>query len=51
MRVLHLKKFIKNKYDLNDKDEVDLFYKQELLRDEYSIIDLAYIYSWRRVSC
>lgn len=49
MRVLHLKKLIRHKYGLSEKDEVDFFYKQELLRDDYSIIDLAYIYSWRRV--
>lgn len=49
MRVLQLKKFIRYKYELDSKIEVDFFYKHELLKDDYTIMDLAYIYSWRRV--
>ncbi|KAJ6224017.1 hypothetical protein RDWZM_002562 [Blomia tropicalis] len=48
MRVLQLKKFIRYKYELDSKIEVDFFYKHELLKDDYTIMDLAYIYSWRR---
>ncbi|UXI17832.1 hypothetical protein NH340_JMT03775 [Sarcoptes scabiei] len=48
MRVLHLKKFIRSKYELESNVPVDFFYKHELLEDNYTIMDLAYIYSWRR---
>lgn len=30
--------------------QIDLFYSDEPLDDEYSLMDVAYIYSWRRVS-
>lgn len=50
MRVLHLKKFIQYKYELDQSIHVDLFYKHERLKDDHTIMDVAYIYSWRRVS-
>lgn len=50
MKVLHLIKFIRYKYDLDAKIKVDFFYKQELLREDLTIMDLAYIYTWGRVS-
>lgn len=49
MRVLHLKKFIQYKYELDQSIQVDFFYKHERLKDDYTIMDVAYIYSWRRV--
>lgn len=49
VRVEHLKKLIRNKYDLKYYHDVELFFKHDLLDDDYSIVDLAYIYSWRRV--
>ncbi|OTF74425.1 RING finger containing protein, partial [Euroglyphus maynei] len=49
MRVLHLKKFIQYKYELDPSIQVDFFYKHERLKDDYTIMDVAYIYSWRRV--
>jgi len=49
MKVFHLKKFIRYKYGLDPKIEVDFFYKHEFIKDDYTIMDLAYIYSWRRV--
>lgn len=48
MKVLHLKKFIRNKYELDQAIQVDLFYKHELLNDDYTMMDLAYIYSCKR---
>ncbi|XP_075590928.1 uncharacterized protein LOC124490771 isoform X1 [Dermatophagoides farinae] len=49
MRVLHLKKFIQYKYELDPSIQVDFFFKHERLKDDYTIMDVAYIYSWRRV--
>lgn len=49
MKVLQLKKFIRLKHGLDAKVHVDFFYKHEFLREEYTIMDLAYIYSWRGV--
>jgi hypothetical protein len=30
--------------------QIDLFYSDEPLEDTYTLMDVAYIYSWRRVS-
>lgn len=46
--IRHLKKLIRNKYDLKYHHDVEMFYKHDLLLDEFSILDLAYIYSWKR---
>lgn len=43
-----LKKLLRNKFDLKYHHDVQLFYKHDPLFDEYSILDLAYIYSWKR---
>ncbi|CAG2166299.1 unnamed protein product, partial [Oppiella nova] len=49
MRVLHLKKWLKLKYDLKDHNDIEVLYKHDPLLDDYTMIDLAYIYSWRRI--
>jgi hypothetical protein len=38
------------KYDVKDDHEIEIMYKHDCLSDEYTMVDLAYIYSWRRVS-
>ena len=50
MRVIHLKKWLKNKYNIRDCKDIEIFYKYDPLLDDYTMIDLAYIFSWRRVS-
>lgn len=50
MRVLHLKKWLRNKYNIRDCKDIEIFYKYDPLLDDYTMIDLAYIFSWRRVS-
>ena len=50
MRVLHLKKWLKLKYDVRDHNDIEILYKHDPLLDDYTMIDLAYIYSWRRVT-
>ena len=49
MRVLHLKKWLKLKYNVRDHNDIEILYKHDPLLDDYTMIDLAYIYSWRRV--
>jgi len=43
-----LKKLLRNKFDLKYHHDVELFYKYDPLMDDYSILDLAYIYSWKK---
>ncbi|XP_071108595.1 polycomb complex protein BMI-1-A-like isoform X3 [Haliotis cracherodii] len=46
--VSHLKKFIRMKYSLSQKIQIDLIHTDAPLRDTWSLMDVAYIYSWRR---
>lgn len=48
VRMSHLKKFIRLKYNLKSWDKVELLYRRESLPEEYSIMDIAYIYTWNR---
>ncbi|XP_052811792.1 uncharacterized protein LOC128239240 [Mya arenaria] len=44
----NLKKFIRMKFDLKQKFEMDIFHTAEPLPDYYSLMDIAYIYTWTR---
>ncbi|KAK6165957.1 hypothetical protein SNE40_022761 [Patella caerulea] len=44
----HLKRFIRNKYSLSDRYQIDIYHTNQPLRDSFSLVDVAYIYSWRR---
>nr|XP_022306604.1 polycomb group protein Psc-like isoform X2 [Crassostrea virginica] len=44
----HLKKFIRLKFSLADRFQIDVYHSDEALRDRYTLIDVAYIYMWRR---
>ncbi|KFM63569.1 hypothetical protein X975_14585, partial [Stegodyphus mimosarum] len=46
--VAHLKKFIRMKYGIPNSYEVDLRYDKESLQDDYTLMDVAYIFLWRR---
>ncbi|XP_076349552.1 polycomb complex protein BMI-1-like isoform X2 [Tachypleus tridentatus] len=46
--VLHLKKFIIMKYNLNQTYLVSIMYYDEVLQDNYKLMDIAYIYTWKR---
>ncbi|BFZ02130.1 hypothetical protein BsWGS_05169 [Bradybaena similaris] len=48
LRIAHLKKFIRSKFTLPQHIEIDLFYETEPLYDSYSLMDVAYIYLWKR---
>ncbi|XP_066144215.1 polycomb group protein Psc-like isoform X2 [Euwallacea fornicatus] len=47
--IAHLKKLISAKYDLTDRHRVDIFYKQEVLSPSWSLMDVAYIHSWKKM--
>lgn len=44
----HLKKFIRMKFNLCDRYQIDIYHTDEALSDTYTLIDVAYIYFWRR---
>ncbi|XP_066257669.1 polycomb group protein Psc-like [Euwallacea similis] len=48
-RVEVLKKFVRNKYNVDTNQFfIDVLYKRVPLPDHYTLIDIAYIYSWQR---
>lgn len=52
-KVIHLKKFLSSKYDLNNLKKsmnIDIIYDGDILLDELSLMDIAYAYIWERVS-
>ena len=49
VKVNHLKKFIMTKYGLDQNFLVDVIYKEDLLPEEHTLIDVAYSYNWRKV--
>lgn len=49
LTALQLKKFIAAKFNICKDDSIHLLYLNESLRDEYSLIDIAYIYDWRGI--
>jgi len=48
--VFHLQKLIRAKYGLTDAHRVDIMYEEEPLCSSYTLMDVMYIYHWRRVS-
>ncbi|XP_020289352.1 mucin-5AC-like [Pseudomyrmex gracilis] len=46
--VFHLQKLIRAKYGLSDTHRVDIMYKEEPLCSSYTLMDVMYIYHWRR---
>uniref|UniRef100_A0A8C2S4E4 Polycomb group RING finger protein 2 n=1 Tax=Capra hircus TaxID=9925 RepID=A0A8C2S4E4_CAPHI len=46
MTVMHLAKFLRNKMDVPSKYKV--LYEDEPLKEYYTLMDIAYIYPWRR---
>ncbi|KAG5892603.1 hypothetical protein JTB14_035612 [Gonioctena quinquepunctata] len=48
-RVEVLKKFVRNKYNVDTSlFHIDILYKRVPLPDHYTLIDIGYIYSWKR---
>uniref|UniRef100_A0A8C5LL84 Polycomb group RING finger protein 2 n=1 Tax=Jaculus jaculus TaxID=51337 RepID=A0A8C5LL84_JACJA len=48
MTVMHLAKFLHNKMDVPSKYKVEVLYEDEPLKEYYTLMDIAYIYPWRR---
>lgn len=48
MTIMHLAKFLRNKMDVPNKYKVEVLYEDEPLKDYYTLMDIAYIYPWRR---
>ncbi|KYN04429.1 PREDICTED: mucin-17-like [Cyphomyrmex costatus] len=46
--IFHLQKLIRAKYGLGDVNRVDIMYEEEPLCSSYSLMDVMYIYHWRR---
>ncbi|XP_072754776.1 uncharacterized protein [Anoplolepis gracilipes] len=46
--IFHLQKLIRAKYGLSDANRVDIMYKEEQLCSSYTLMDIMYIYHWRR---
>ncbi|XP_064214617.1 polycomb group protein Psc isoform X2 [Tribolium castaneum] len=44
----HLQKLIRAKYGLSDNHHVDILYNQDCLNSTLTLIDVSYIYSWKR---
>lgn len=52
-KVHHLKKFLSSKYDLSNLKKpmcIDIIYEGEILSEEFTLMDIAYTFSWERVS-
>uniref|UniRef100_A0A8C2PGG8 Polycomb complex protein BMI-1 n=1 Tax=Capra hircus TaxID=9925 RepID=A0A8C2PGG8_CAPHI len=49
MTVMHLRKFLRSKMDIPNTFQIDVMYEEEPLKDYYTLMDIAYIYTWRRV--
>ena len=47
--VAHLKKFIMAKYSLDQNFLIDVIYKDELLAEEQTLVDIAYAFDWKKV--
>uniref|UniRef100_A0A8C5ETL4 Bmi1 polycomb ring finger oncogene 1a n=1 Tax=Gouania willdenowi TaxID=441366 RepID=A0A8C5ETL4_GOUWI len=48
MTVMHLRKFLRSKMDIPNTYQVEVMYEDEPLKDYYTLMDIAYIYTWRR---
>ena len=48
--VAHLQKLIRAKYGLSAEHRVDIMHMDDPLNEEFTLMDVAYIYRWRRVS-
>ena len=49
VKVHSLKKFIAMKYGLDPREfVVDVIYRNDLIPEDYSLVDIAYAYNWRK---
>ncbi|XP_062843607.1 polycomb complex protein BMI-1-B isoform X2 [Trichomycterus rosablanca] len=48
MTVMHIRKFLRSKMDIPCTFQIEVMYEDEPLKDYYTLMDIAYIYTWRR---
>lgn len=48
--IAHLQKLIRAKYGLSAEHRVDIMHLDDPLNEEFTLMDVAYIYRWRRVN-
>uniref|UniRef100_A0A673FQB9 Polycomb complex protein BMI-1-B n=2 Tax=Sinocyclocheilus TaxID=75365 RepID=A0A673FQB9_9TELE len=48
MTVMLLRKFLRSKMDIPCTFQIEVMYEDEPLKDYYTLMDIAYIYTWRR---
>lgn len=48
MTIMHLRKFLRSKMDIPCTYQVEVMYEDEPLKGYYTLMDVAYIYTWRR---
>ncbi|XP_055849164.1 protein suppressor 2 of zeste [Episyrphus balteatus] len=51
--VHHLKRFLCSKYDIdpdNQRVDIDIIYEDEILPEDFSLMDVGYCYNWKRVA-
>ncbi|XP_016342856.1 polycomb complex protein BMI-1-B-like isoform X2 [Sinocyclocheilus anshuiensis] len=48
MTIMHLRKFLRSKMDIPCTFQIEVMYEDEPLKDYYTLMDIAYIYTWRR---
>ncbi|KAF6208158.1 hypothetical protein GE061_016609 [Apolygus lucorum] len=46
----HLQKFLRMKYGFSHEVKVDIIYDSEVLTDEFSLMDVAYTFNWKRTA-
>ncbi|XP_050418634.2 polycomb group protein Psc [Patella vulgata] len=49
LTVAHLKKFIRLKFELPHRCRIDMYHKKEIVSDYYTLLDIACIFSWKRL--
>ncbi|XP_063056578.1 polycomb complex protein BMI-1-A-like isoform X2 [Engraulis encrasicolus] len=48
MTVSHLVKFLRSKMDIPSNYRIEVLYEDKLLKDYYTLMDIAYLYTWRQ---
>lgn len=48
MTIMHIRKFLRSKMDIPFTFQIEVMYEDEPLKDYYTLMDIAYIYTWRR---
>ncbi|KAM9459629.1 polycomb complex protein BMI-1-B-like [Salvelinus alpinus] len=46
--IMHLKKFLRSRMDIPCTYQIEVMYEDEPLKDYYTLMDIAHIYTWRR---